>query len=725
MRCYVGVDLGSTTTKALILDEDGEIVGRGITNSRSNYDTAAKVAQREAHVDVRLALLGRALSATGTGTDHARFLESVERAFRYEQFANDLEALEAISHAKLDTPLLKPRKDALSPAMTEVFSRIRAQAPKLFEPGAEKRSDFFRDIAGALYLEYAEAVSREAGVEVDPLLNIFDRAIIEVENRLEEEGIESMLKRALDRTVRGEADLAGEAQVLRGLVEESLATPVDVVYVVGTGYGRARLPFSKEHIRSEILCHGLGAHIMFPGTRTVLDIGGQDTKAIQVDGDGIVESFQMNDRCAAGSGRYLGYIADEMQLGLHQLGPLAMQAKRKIRDQLHLHGLRRRRAPGPAVHGREARGRARRAAPGHRAPGPGADLAVGRGVRRVHLDRRGGEERGRGGGAGAAHRGELRRAEDEHRVGLHLHRGPRRGDLRPPDGPRRGEGGMSEILHTAGVDVGTGMVKTVVFAVPDDGEATLLWRRADRIRRRDPIELAERAFEAALAELGMAKDDLAYVATTGEGDRVPFRTGHFYSMTTHARGAIYLDPEARAVADVGALHGRAMRIDARGKVLAQRMTSQCASGTGQFLENIARYLGVTLEEIGGLSAQATEPEAPSGVCAVLAETDVINMVSRGVATPDILKGIHDSMAGRLSKLLKAIGAEGRVLVTGGLSQDQGLIDTFAESVAGDTKHHLEIVTHPEATYAGAIGAALWGAFRFRKLRELEAQRLAS
>jgi len=114
-------------------------------------------------------------------------------------------------------------------------------------------------------------------------------------------------------------------------VEESLATPVDVVYVVGTGYGRARLPFSKDHIRSEILCHGLGAHIMFPGTRTVLDIGGQDTKAIQVDDQGIVESFQMNDRCAAGSGRYLGYIADEMQLGLHQLGPLAMESKRKIK----------------------------------------------------------------------------------------------------------------------------------------------------------------------------------------------------------------------------------------------------------------------------------------------------------------------------------------------------------------------------------------------------------
>jgi benzoyl-CoA reductase subunit A len=91
------------------------------------------------------------------------------------------------------------------------------------------------------------------------------------------------------------------------------------------------LPFPKEQIRSEILCHGLGAHAMFPDTRTLLDIGGQDTKAIQVDADGLVVSFQMNDRCAAGCGRYLGYIADEMNLGLHELGPLALQSQRQVK----------------------------------------------------------------------------------------------------------------------------------------------------------------------------------------------------------------------------------------------------------------------------------------------------------------------------------------------------------------------------------------------------------
>ncbi|MFO0553118.1 MAG: BadF/BadG/BcrA/BcrD ATPase family protein, partial [Polyangiaceae bacterium] len=117
----------------------------------------------------------------------------------------------------------------------------------------------------------------------------------------------------------------------RAAIERTLAIELVDGGVIGTGYGRQRLPFPKDMIRSEILCHGLGAHYQFPNTRTVLDIGGQDTKAIQIDEKGIVTSFQMNDRCAAGCGRYLGYIADEMSLGVHELGPLAMKSDRNVK----------------------------------------------------------------------------------------------------------------------------------------------------------------------------------------------------------------------------------------------------------------------------------------------------------------------------------------------------------------------------------------------------------
>jgi benzoyl-CoA reductase subunit D len=267
----------------------------------------------------------------------------------------------------------------------------------------------------------------------------------------------------------------------------------------------------------------------------------------------------------------------------------------------------------------------------------------------------------------------------------------------------------------AGIDVGTGVVKAALFRV-ENGKPEWLSRAIHRIRQRDPKELARVAFDEVLANASLTEADVDYVATTGEGEGVPFHTGHFYSMTTHARGAIFLDPEARAALDVGALHGRAISIDERGKVLSYKMTSQCASGSGQFLENIARYLGIAQDEIGSLSRQASNPEIVSSICAVLAETDVINMVSRGISAPDILKGIHLSMAGRLSKLLKSIGTtKGVVMMTGGLALDQGLVAALEEDIAKMKDMKASIRSHADSIYAGAIGAALWGAFRHEKL----------
>ena len=157
----------------------------------------------------------------------------------------------------------------------------------------------------------------------DRLVGVYDKCIIRVENEPLDLDFRDHIGDALHRI--------GDPIELAGAVDAAVATDLTPASTVGTGYGRARLPFPKEQIRSEILCHGLGAHALFPGTRTVLDIGGQDTKAIQVDPDGIVTGFQMNDRCAAGCGRYLGYIADEMNLGLHELGPLAEKSTRTVK----------------------------------------------------------------------------------------------------------------------------------------------------------------------------------------------------------------------------------------------------------------------------------------------------------------------------------------------------------------------------------------------------------
>jgi len=270
----------------------------------------------------------------------------------------------------------------------------------------------------------------------------------------------------------------------------------------------------------------------------------------------------------------------------------------------------------------------------------------------------------------------------------------------------------------AGIDLGTGAIKTVLFDV-SDGEIKWLGKNTDRIRRRDPLVLAKEGFDKMLADLNLDPELIDYVATTGDGENISFRTGHFYSMTTHAKGATYLYPGINAVIDVGSLHGRAIATDDRGKVLTYKMTSQCASGSGQFLENIARYLGVSLDEVGSISKTADDPETVSSICAVLAETDVINMISRGITTANILKGIHIAMASRLVKLLKSIKArQGIALITGGLALDEGMMEAMREQVI-EQKLKVEVVNHPDSIYAGAIGAALWGAFRHDKLLAAE------
>ena len=332
MKCFIGIDLGSTTTKAVMMDSNGEILGRGITNSRSNYDTASKVSKIEAVVSTRLELCSRALNEVpelqGKVDD---LLSALERNFRLELFLKQLDDLkQTCLHNAADLRHASIGKE-LAVALEEVFKRMKVQLSLLFAPGVERKSDFFRDLAGSVYMNQAEEVAEDAGLAFDVLINIYDKSIIATENQPPAEDLVDTFLRALDRVLDEQDDLPVEHQTIRELVKKSLKIELEETYVVGTGYGRVRLPFPKEHIRSEILCHGLGAHLMYPGTRTVLDIGGQDTKGIQVDDKGIVVNFQMNDRCAAGCGRYLGYIADEMNIGLHELGPIAMKATKTVR----------------------------------------------------------------------------------------------------------------------------------------------------------------------------------------------------------------------------------------------------------------------------------------------------------------------------------------------------------------------------------------------------------
>jgi len=331
MKTFVGIDLGSTTTKAVLLDENSQVIGRGITNSRSNYATAARVASEEARIDGRFTLFRRALGEGSLGGHLDDFLAALERAFRLEQFLEQLDDLEETCRTQVKGERYAAVESGVKEALSQVFERLREEAPSLYAPGAKRKSDFFRDIAGSRYHSHAEEVARAAGLPYELLLNVYDKSIIEVENRPPAGALSEKFRGALTRVLAADKSLTQGADNVHKIIETSLGVDLEESYLVGTGYGRVTLPFSKEHIRSEILCHGLGAHMMYPKTRTVLDIGGQDTKGIQVDENGIVANFQMNDRCAAGCGRYLGYIADEMNMGLHELGPMAMKSDRPAR----------------------------------------------------------------------------------------------------------------------------------------------------------------------------------------------------------------------------------------------------------------------------------------------------------------------------------------------------------------------------------------------------------
>ena len=342
MKCYIGIDLGSTTTKAVVLDEAGRTLGRGITNSRSNYDVACEVARHEALMDVRFNLLAAELDQVRhlaqTEEDLAGLMAQVRSRVSLGQYLNRLEALEETcrmngAHARRGGAPVS--EEDLRPYLDAIFQGLREEATDLFLGGKKPRSDFFRDIAGSGFMAEAEQLTRsqpsDSRVSYELLLGLYDKSIITVENEVPTLQLRDVVGRALDDALAASDVAEPGRRAVAPLVGEVIDTPLTDACSVGTGYGRARLPFPKERIRSEILCHGLGAHATFPGTRTVLDIGGQDTKAIQVDESGIVTSFQMNDRCAAGCGRYLGYIADEMNLGLHELGPLAQKGKRPVR----------------------------------------------------------------------------------------------------------------------------------------------------------------------------------------------------------------------------------------------------------------------------------------------------------------------------------------------------------------------------------------------------------
>jgi predicted CoA-substrate-specific enzyme activase len=253
---------------------------------------------------------------------------------------------------------------------------------------------------------------------------------------------------------------------------------------------------------------------------------------------------------------------------------------------------------------------------------------------------------------------------------------------------------------TAGIDVGSTYTKAVIA----NGNGVILGRAVEPTGFR-LTEVALRTLETALAQTGRTRADLAYVVATGFGrHQAPFADIAVTDLTASARGAAKLFPGTRTILDVGGQTMKATRLNELGKVHSFRLNDKCAAGTGAFLEKTARYMGYSTEEIGPLVETSKDTIAISGVCAVFAESEVINHLSQGVAPADIMHGAIVSLVGRSVQLMKRVKLEPEFTLIGGILRFPAMGRVVCEALGAE----VNVPPGDMVQFVSAYGAALLG-----------------
>ena len=262
---------------------------------------------------------------------------------------------------------------------------------------------------------------------------------------------------------------------------------------------------------------------------------------------------------------------------------------------------------------------------------------------------------------------------------------------------------------TAGVDIGSTYTKAVVASA----DGTILGRAMEPTGFK-LAQAAERALERAIAAAEATRGDIAYLITTGFG-RHQAGMGEMAvtDLTAAARGACHLFPGTRTILDVGGQTMKASRIGADAKVQSFRLNDKCAAGTGAFLEKTARYMGYSTEEIGPLVATSKTPVTISGVCAVFAESEVINQLSEGAAPGDIMHGAIVSLVDRSIQLMKRVRMEPPFTLVGGILRFSRMADVVRAALGKDAA--VQVPAGDLVQFTAALGAALLGQRRLRRL----------
>jgi predicted CoA-substrate-specific enzyme activase len=257
------------------------------------------------------------------------------------------------------------------------------------------------------------------------------------------------------------------------------------------------------------------------------------------------------------------------------------------------------------------------------------------------------------------------------------------------------------------MDVGSTYTKAVIFGA--DGEILGRAMKPTGFRLR---EVANQVYDDALESAGLGRGDPSYVIATGSGrHQVDFKDLHVTDLTAAARGATFLFPGTRTILDVGGQTMKASRIDDAASVVSFRLNDKCAAGTGAFLEKTARYMGYSTEEISGLMATSKSPVPISGVCAVFAESEVINHLSLGTAPADIMQGAIESLTGRSVQLMKRVRAEPEYTLIGGILR----FETMAKVVSDSLESEVNVPEGDLVQYVSALGCAILAGLRLRKI----------
>ncbi len=262
--------------------------------------------------------------------------------------------------------------------------------------------------------------------------------------------------------------------------------------------------------------------------------------------------------------------------------------------------------------------------------------------------------------------------------------------------------------YTTGIDVGSTYTKALILKDGNEIISRAMVNTGFRLE-----EAARKAFNNALELAGLQEADSSYLITTGFGRHlIGFRDVNVTDINASTRGATFLFPKTRTILDVGGQTMKAIQLTEEGKVKSFRLNDKCAAGTGAFLEKTARYMGYKTEEIGTLAAVAKTAVPISGVCAVFAESEVINHLSQGASPSEIMFGAIISLVGRSVQLLKRVGMTPEFTLIGGILR----YETMSRVVRDQIKTEVNVAEGDMVQYVAALGGAILG---FRRLEKLQ------